>query len=94
VLGTPLTICGLRWAVLIFGSHMQIGCKTYSMVEWEAFCASDILKMGGREAAEFWSENKARLLAFRDLEAERQFAEQKQATEVEQNKDNERHLLT
>ncbi|MGD9636850.1 MAG: pentapeptide repeat-containing protein, partial [Pirellulales bacterium] len=80
VLCRPVQIWGLRWPVTLFGSHLQIGCEVHSVREWEAFDDERILRMGDREAIEFWSVNKSRILAFRDVEAEDAFAA-KQAAE-------------
>jgi len=83
VLRAPIHIFGLRWPVLIFGSHMQIGCEVHAMREWEAFDDARILKMEANQAVEFWRQNKTRLLAFRDDEAEMQFsAKQLSATAI------------
>jgi hypothetical protein len=70
----PVCIAGLLYRVMLFGSHMQIGCEVHSVREWDAFDDERIVAMYGRNAIEFWRANKSRLLAFRDTEAEEQFA--------------------
>ncbi len=74
VLNAPIQISGLQWPVLIFGSHMLVGCETHSLREWEDF-GDEIIGHMDSNALEFWRTNKSRLLAFRDAEAEQQFAE-------------------
>lgn len=81
VLHPPVIITGLRWYIMLFGSHLQIGCELHSVAEWDAFDDEMISRMDSRALA-WWKKNKVRILAFRDLEAERQFAE-KQATPEE-----------
>lgn len=73
VLRPPLCISGLLWNAMLFGSHLQIGCEIHSVREWESFDDERILRLGSREALEFWRANKVRLLAFRDVESEAQF---------------------
>ena len=76
----PVSITGLCWPVLLFGSHLQIGCECHAVAEWEAFDERRFLVMGGREAVGWWAANKDRILAFRDREAEAAFAAQQAAT--------------
>ena len=66
--GTPITrapiiITGLHWSVLIFDSHMKIGCELHSLADWDQFDDRHILQMDGRAALDFWRANKVPLLA-------------------------------
>ena len=59
----PIIITGLHWTVLIFDTHMKIGCELHSLADWDAFDDRRILAMDGRAAADFWRANKEPLLA-------------------------------
>ena len=66
--GTPITrapiiITGLHWSVLIFDSHMKIGCELHSLTDWERLSDRRIAQMAGRAALDFWRANKVPLLA-------------------------------
>ena len=66
--GTPITrapiiITGLHWSVLIFDSHMKIGCELHSLTDWDRFSDRRIAQMDGRAALNFWRANKVPLLA-------------------------------
>mgnify|MGYP000883531526 CR=1 FL=1 len=58
----PLSICNLRWPVLITGQQMQIGCQLHKHEDWEAFDNAAIAAMDGRDALRFWQANREWLL--------------------------------
>ena len=59
----PLQILGLAYPIIIWDSHMQIGCEFHSLSEWAAFDDARIVKMEGRTALTFWRTHKDALLA-------------------------------
>jgi len=67
---TPLIITGLLWDVLIFSEHMEIGCEHHSFNNWSRFTDKQILEMDGRNALEFWNNNKHQLLMYCEMQAE------------------------
>ena len=69
VLSHPVSVTGLLWPVLIYGSHMRIGCEVHAVAEWDSFDDDKIATMD-KNALKFWRANKVRLLSFRDKEAE------------------------
>jgi len=46
-----------HWTVYITKGHIRIGCKAYSLNDWETFTDNEISEMDSR-ALEFWKENK------------------------------------
>jgi NDP-sugar pyrophosphorylase family protein len=54
----PVVISGLKYPVTITDNHMQIGCKIHTFEDWNNFTDKDIIAMDGREALNFWNENK------------------------------------
>jgi len=58
----PLQLYGLRWPVTILDAHMEIGCETHRLCEWEAFDNAAIAAMDGRDALKFWGAYKDVLL--------------------------------
>lgn len=60
---TPLCLTGLRWAVWILDTHMQIGCELHTFAEWEGFDDRAIAEMDGRKALKFWRQWREPLLA-------------------------------
>lgn len=50
----PLQVDTARYSVLIFDSHMQIGCEFHKLVDWWAFDDRRIIKMDGKTALEWW----------------------------------------
>ena len=59
----PIIITGLTWSVLIFDTHMKIGCELHSLADWAAFNDRRIAQMDGKTALFFWLKNKDALLA-------------------------------
>ena len=57
----PVQIPSMRWDILIFDSHISIGCEFHSIAEWKNFNAKEISKMH-RGALEFLEENKEKIL--------------------------------
>jgi len=62
---TPFQILGLKWNVIIFDQHMEIGCEKHSFEDWRRLKDSRIEKMDS-DALKFWNENKALLLGLCD----------------------------
>ena len=60
---TPISISTPVYPIMIFDSHMRIGCKFYSLSEWFAFDDHAIIEMDGKRALEFWRKWKAPLQA-------------------------------
>ena len=58
----PVCISGLRWPVLVLDAHMKIGCKLYSLADWNAYADDRIAQMEN-DALEFWSVWKKPLFA-------------------------------
>ncbi len=72
----PLQLFGLDYPVIIFDSHMEIGCQIHSLAEWRAFDNDAIARMDGRHARKFWDAHGPALLALaasdgRGVEAEK-----------------------
>jgi hypothetical protein len=59
----PIGIIGLRYSVLIFDEHIEIGCQHHLTTAWAAFDDRRILEMDGRDAATFWHAHKAAIMA-------------------------------
>ena len=58
----PILVNGLRWPVMIFDSHIKIGCELHTISEWIAFSDEEISKMD-KEALDFWAQWKETLCA-------------------------------
>ena len=58
----PLQVSCLVWPIIIWDSHMQIGCEFHSIAEWAAFDDEQIAGMHN-DALRFWGAHKAALLA-------------------------------
>jgi len=56
-----LQLFGMRWSVMVFDSHIKIGCEFHSTAEWAAFDDDRIAEMDGN-ALEFWMKNKEFIL--------------------------------
>lgn len=67
----PVTVCGLRWPVLITGEFMRIGCKRFTHVAWRKFSDPQIERMDPHALA-FWRDWGASLLAMCDAQAARE----------------------
>ena len=50
--------------VVLFGDNIQIGCKKYTISEWESFEDESIIAMDGRTALKWWNEWKDIVLGF------------------------------
>ena len=59
----PITISTGMYDIIIFDSHMKIGCKFHSLKEWWGFDDKTIIGMDGKRAAEFWKIWKAPLMS-------------------------------
>jgi len=59
---TPIQLLGLRYFIIIFDKHMEIGCESHTFKEWEKFKPKDITKMDGADASKFWKKNKPILM--------------------------------
>ena len=59
----PLQILGLQWDILIFDSHLKIGCEFHTISEWSTFDDNKINDMDHR-ALEFWKASKDFILSF------------------------------
>jgi len=57
-----LSIVGFRWAIVCNNDSLQIGCKTHTITEWEAF-PDDVIQRMDRSALSFWKEHKDVVLA-------------------------------
>ena len=60
---TPLQVLGLHWDIIIFDSHMKIGCEFHSILDWAEYDDNRISKMGSY-ALEFWEKSKSFLMDF------------------------------
>ena len=59
----PLTICGLRYWILISDNFMRIGCQRHPHADWAAFSEDQIQAMDGTTASVFWEQWKVPLMA-------------------------------
>ena len=59
----PIQILTEEYSVIIFDSHMQIGCEFHSLADWWGFDNKRIAEMDGIRAAHFWKTWKAPLKA-------------------------------
>jgi uncharacterized protein YjbI with pentapeptide repeats len=59
----PLQILGLHWDIIIFDSHMKIGCEFHSIKKWNTYSDNRISEMNGY-ALEFWKKSKEFIMAF------------------------------
>ncbi len=78
----PITLSGLRWPVVAFGSHLKIGCQIHPYSRWEKFTDQSIAKIDSEHGVHFWHQWRTTLLSFRDPEAEKMFAEKEDAPAV------------
>ena len=62
----PLQILGSRYAVLIFDSHIKIGCELHSIDEWRAYGQRQIEAMDGDDAWTWWLQYRDTILAMAD----------------------------
>jgi uncharacterized protein YjbI with pentapeptide repeats len=58
---TPIQISGLKWAIIIFDSHIKIGCEFHSIANWNSFDDGAISAMH-RGALPWWKNNKEFIL--------------------------------
>lgn len=59
----PISIATTTYRVIIFDSHMRIGCKFFSLEDWWKFDSRTIVEMDGKRALEFWKAWKPALKA-------------------------------
>ena len=52
----------LLYSVAYTCDYLYIGCKGYSVKEWEDFTDREIIKIGGRCGLKWWKENKNKIL--------------------------------
>jgi uncharacterized protein YjbI with pentapeptide repeats len=57
----PVLIGGLRWAICISESYLEIGCQRHKHAEWARFDDEEIADMADG-ASEFWKQWKKQLL--------------------------------
>ena len=60
---TPLQILGLLWDIIVFDTHLKIGCEFHTIKEWSEFDDGIIDNMDTR-ALGFWKESKSFILDF------------------------------
>ena len=60
----PIMISGLKYRVMIFNEHMEIGREQHSFKSWSGFSDREILNMDGKSALDFWNENASALLSY------------------------------
>ena len=65
----PISILNLAYFILVFESHMKIGCEFHSHAEWGKFTDREIAKMDGKTGLRFWHENKLALMKFCEVMA-------------------------
>jgi uncharacterized protein YjbI with pentapeptide repeats len=65
----PIQIYGLKYDVMIFSEHMEIGCEHHSFDDWSNFTNDRILKMDGKDALRFWEDNQFMLLSLCEKQA-------------------------
>ncbi len=59
---TPIQLYNLKYDILIFTNHIQIGCEFHKAKEWEKFTNKEIIAMDGTNALKFWERYKVILL--------------------------------
>ena len=64
----PIQISSTTYHIIIFDTHMKIGCKFYSLSEWWAFDDRAIAEMDGKRALEFWRKWKGPLQSICEAE--------------------------
>ena len=64
----PIRMLGLPWPILIWDTHMRIGCQCHSHEEWKAFTFNAIAAMD-EKAWSFWTEWKTPLLKMCDRQS-------------------------
>ncbi len=57
----PIQLLNLRWPIIIFDQHMQIGCEFHSIKNWFNFSDARINNMDCK-AFNFWKQNKTSLM--------------------------------
>ena len=67
----PIQINSLKYFVIIFGEHMEIGCENHSFEDWYNFENDRIIRMDVKSAMKFWEENKYTLLPFCEQQSEK-----------------------
>jgi uncharacterized protein YjbI with pentapeptide repeats len=65
----PTQILNLRWPILIFENHMQIGCKFHTHKEWSNFSDDEISAMDS-EGLQDWKKYKTVLMEMCKLQQE------------------------
>ena len=58
----PISITNLYWPVVIFDSHMRIGCQMHTHEQWTEFDDEEISSMASN-ALNFWRKHKTFLMA-------------------------------
>ena len=57
-----IAINGLYWPVSISITHLQIGCRNYTLDNWEAFDDEVIDRMDPGQSLKFWKAHKAMIM--------------------------------
>jgi len=79
----PITVSGLPfWDVMIFGTHIKIGCETHSIADWEKFKTSRISLMDSN-AANWWKIHKALIIPMAEHHQKLHLAAKKKAEKDE-----------
>ncbi|HBC89559.1 MAG TPA: hypothetical protein DCZ94_21690 [Lentisphaeria bacterium] len=60
----PIQISNIGYYVLIFETHMKIGCELHTHDEWKNFTNREIAEMDGKKALAFWKQYKSLLVGF------------------------------
>lgn len=64
----PISMHGLPWPILIWDTHMRIGCQCHSHEAWRTFTPDEIAAMN-EKAWSFWTEWKTPLLTICDRQS-------------------------
>ena len=67
---TPLQILGMSWDIIVFDSHMKIGCEFHSIKDWSEYDDERIERMHN-EAKEWWGNHKKMIMDFCDMNERR-----------------------
>jgi len=63
---TPLQILGMHWPIIIFDSHMKIGCEFHTIVDWKKY-GNDVISHMNLKALEWWKKYKKTVINFCDV---------------------------
>ena len=54
IISKCVQVLGLPYTVILFDTHMKIGCEFHAFKEWWKFTDKEIAAMDGKNALEFW----------------------------------------